>query len=124
METQNQNYYGNDNLELEDAVEGNLYRDTAVDNREILAVPAAQEIEGGASGDDRIGNAGINSVLNDIDNGPDDDDDLDDEDLDDDLIDDDLVDDDDPEEPFDIDDDLSIVDEDLDDDDLDDDDDF
>ncbi len=123
METQNQNYYGNDNLELEDAVEGNLYRDTAVDNREILAVSPALEIKSGTSGDHRPGDADIKSVLNDIDDGPDDDDDdLDDEDLDDDLIDDDLIDDEDPDEPFDIDDDLSIVDEDLDDDDLDDDD--
>lgn len=137
MKTQNQNYYGNGNLELEEAVERNLYQDAAIDIGKILTVPSAEEIES-VTDNKRMGDAVIYSLLNDIDDGPDeDDDDLDDDLIDDDLIDDDeLVDDDDLfddddldevedqdafDEPLAIEDDLNLVDDDLDDDDLDDD---
>lgn len=126
METQNENYYRNDNLGLEEAVEGILHQDTAVDKRGILVGRYGEETEGHAAGNPYIGDTDINRVLDDIDGEPDEDDDLEDDDLDDDLVDDDLLDDDDLDdieeqdtfdEPFDIDDDLSLVDEDLDDED-------
>jgi|GEM_PF-3994149 len=102
METQNQNYGKNDNLDVKEPLEGSQGHDTTTDKSDILGGPAADEIKNSTTDDGNVGYADVDNILDEVDDRPggDDDEDLDDDDditlddddidLDEDVVDDDL----------------------------------